>query len=715
MRFLKKRNFVRFTDIKEEVASYLPNADFSLLEKAYVFSAKVHKGQTRLSGEPYLIHPLEVAMILAKLRMDLPTVSAGLLHDVLEDTLTSFGELKELFGEEIANLVDGVTKISKLPLTDPKVSQAETYRKMIMAMAKDIRVILIKLADRLHNVRTLEYHEEEKRKLIAKETIEIYAPIAHRLGIEWMKNELENLAFQHLDPVAYNEIYRKLRRFEKEKQKYIEEVKEILKKILKENGIEAEIQGRIKEPYSVYEKMKRLGIDFEQVYDLLAFRVIVNTEQECYQALGIIHSLWTPVPGRFKDYIALPKPNFYQSLHTTVIGPYGERMEVQIRTWEMHKVAEDGIAAHWKYKTGKGLGEEEVKKIGWLRQILELQRELEDPKEFLHILKIDLYPDEVYVFTPKGEVKVLPKGATPIDFAYSIHTDIGNHCYGARVNGKLVPLDYELKSGEIVEILTSPKAHPNRDWLKFAKTSRARAKILKFLREQEKKHAIILGQELCEKELKKVGLSLSEFQKKEEFKNLLESFNFKSSDDLFAAIGFGKITVSQVVDKIAPQETPVKKSESKRIKLDNLIKINGMENLLVYFAKCCNPLPGDEVVGFITRGHGISIHTSDCPNVLSIPPERYVEVEWKGENGFLFPVKIKVQAEDRKGLLAALSNSISQMGINILKAYVNTTKTGEALNFFEVEISNTKQLEKLLSHLRKVKGVKRVERVKKWV
>jgi GTP pyrophosphokinase len=715
MRFLKKRNFVRFTDIKEEVASYLPNADFSLLEKAYVFSAKVHKGQTRLSGEPYLIHPLEVAMILAKLRMDLPTVSAGLLHDVLEDTLTSFGELKELFGEEIANLVDGVTKISKLPLTDPKVSQAETYRKMIMAMAKDIRVILIKLADRLHNVRTLEYHEEEKRKLIAKETIEIYAPIAHRLGIEWMKNELENLAFQHLDPVAYNEIYRKLRRFEKEKQKYIEEVKEILKKILKENGIEAEIQGRIKEPYSVYEKMKRLGIDFEQVYDLLAFRVIVNTEQECYQALGIIHSLWTPVPGRFKDYIALPKPNFYQSLHTTVIGPYGERMEVQIRTWEMHKVAEDGIAAHWKYKTGKGLDEEEVKKIGWLRQILELQQELEDSKEFLHILKIDLYPDEVYVFTPKGEVKVLPKGATPIDFAYSIHTDIGNHCYGARVNGKLVPLDYELKSGEIVEILTSPKAHPNRDWLKFAKTSRARTKILKFLREQEKNHAIILGQELCEKELKKIGLSLSEFQKKEEFKKLLESFNFKSSDDLFAAIGFGKITVSQVVDKIAPQETPIKKSERKRIKLDNLIKINGMENLLVYFAKCCNPLPGDEVVGFITRGHGISIHTSDCPNVLSIPPERYVEVEWKGENGFLFPVKIKVQAEDRKGLLAALSNSISQMGINILKAYVNTTKTGEALNFFEVEISNTKQLEKLLSHLRKVKGVKRVERVKKWV
>jgi GTP pyrophosphokinase len=715
MRFLKKRNFVRFTDIKEEVASYLPNADFSLLEKAYVFSAKVHKGQTRLSGEPYLIHPLEVAMILAKLRMDLPTVSAGLLHDVLEDTLTSFGELKELFGEEIANLVDGVTKISKLPLTDPKVSQAETYRKMIMAMAKDIRVILIKLADRLHNVRTLEYHEEEKRKLIAKETIEIYAPLAHRLGIEWMKNELENLAFRHLDPVAYNEIYRKLRRFEKEKQKYIEEVKEILKKILKENGIEAEIQGRIKEPYSVYEKMKRLGIDFEQVYDLLAFRVIVNTEQECYQALGIVHSLWTPVPGRFKDYIALPKPNFYQSLHTTVIGPYGERMEVQIRTWEMHKVAEDGIAAHWKYKTGKGLDEEEVKKIGWLRQILELQQELEDSKEFLHILKIDLYPDEVYVFTPKGEVKVLPKGATPIDFAYSIHTDIGNHCYGARVNGKLVPLDYELKSGEIVEILTSPKAHPNRDWLKFAKTSRARTKILKFLREQEKNHAIILGQELCEKELKKIGLSLSEFQKKEEFKKLLESFNFKSSDDLFAAIGFGKITVSQVVDKIAPQETPIKKSERKRIKLDNLIKINGMENLLVYFAKCCNPLPGDEVVGFITRGHGISIHTSDCPNVLSIPPERYVEVEWKGENGFLFPVKIKVQAEDRKGLLAALSNSISQMGINILKAYVNTTKTGEALNFFEVEISNTKQLEKLLSHLRKVKGVKRVERVKKWI
>ena len=715
MRFFKRRNFVRFTDIKEEVASYSPDADFSLLEKAYVFSAKVHKGQTRLSGEPYLIHPLEVAMILAKLRMDLPTISAGLLHDVLEDTLTSFQELKELFGEEIANLVDGVTKISKLPFSDPKITQAETYRKMIMAMAKDIRVILIKLADRLHNVRTLEYHEEEKRKLIAKETLEIYAPIAHRLGIEWMKNELENLAFQHLDPVAYNEIYRKLRHFEKEKQKYIEEVKKILKNKLKENGIEAEIQGRIKEPYSVYEKMKRLGIDFEQVYDLLAFRVIVNSEQECYQALGIIHSLWTPVPGRFKDYIALPKPNFYQSLHTTVIGPYGERMEVQIRTWEMHKVAEEGIAAHWKYKTGKGLDEEEAEKIGWLRQILELQQELEDSKEFLHILKIDLYPDEVYVFTPKGEVKVLPKGATPIDFAYSIHTEIGNHCYGARVNGKLVPLDYELKSGEIVEILTSPKAHPNRDWLKFARTSRARTKILKFLREQEKNHAIILGQELCEKELKKVGLSLGELQQKEEFKKLLELFNFKSPDDLFAAIGFGKITVSQVVGKIAPQETLVRKGKSRKINLGTLIKINGMENLLVHFAKCCNPLPGDEVIGFVTRGHGISIHTSDCPNVLSVPPERYVEVEWKGENGFLFPVKIKVQAEDRKGLLAALSNSISQMGINILKAHVSTTKSGEALNFFEVEISNTKQLEKLLSHLRKVKGVKKAERVKKWI
>jgi len=715
MRFLKRRNFVRFTDIKEEVASYLPEADFSLLEKAYVFSAKVHKGQTRLSGEPYLIHPLEVAMILAKLRMDLPTISAGLLHDVLEDTLTSFQEIKELFGEEIANLVDGVTKISKLPFTDPKITQAETYRKMIMAMAKDIRVILIKLADRLHNVRTLEYHEEEKRKLIAKETIEIYAPIAHRLGIEWMKNELENLAFQHLDPVAYNEIYRKLRHFEKEKQKYIEEVKKILKNKLEENSIEAEIQGRIKEPYSVYEKIKRLGINFEQVYDLLAFRVIVNSEQECYQALGIIHSLWTPVPGRFKDYIALPKPNFYQSLHTTVIGPYGEMMEVQIRTWEMHKVAEEGIAAHWKYKTGKGLDEEEVKRIGWLRQILELQQELEDSREFLHILKIDLYPDEVYVFTPKGEVKVLPKGATPIDFAYSIHTEIGNHCYGARVNGKLVPLDYELKSGEIVEILTSPKAHPNRDWLKFARTSRARAKILKFLREQEKNHAIILGQELCEKELKKVGFSLGEIQKREEFKKLLELFNFKSPDDLFAAIGFGKVTVSQIIGKIAPQETLVRKGKSKKINLGTLIKINGMENLLVHFAKCCNPLPGDEVIGFVTRGHGISIHTFDCPNVLSVPPERYVEVEWKGENGFLFPVKIKVQAEDRKGLLAALSNSISQLGINILKAHVSTTKSGEALNFFEVEISNTKQLEKLLSHLRKVKGVKKAERVKKWI
>jgi len=715
----RRRHIIRFNDIREQVESYFPEADFSLLEKAYVFSAKVHRGQLRLSGEPYLIHPLEVAMILARMKLDLASICAGLLHDVLEDTLTTYDELEETFGQEIAQLVDGVTKISKLYFTDREEEQAENYRKMIMAMTKDVRVILIKLADRLHNMRTLEYHQPEKRKIIARETLDIYAPIAHRLGIEWMKNELENLSFKYLDPNAYSEIARRLRKFEKEKGKYIEEIKQILKGKLSDHGIKAEVHGRIKEPYSVYSKMQRLGIDFDRVYDLIAFRVIVGTEKECYQALGVIHSLWTPVPGRFKDYIALPKPNLYQSLHTTVIGPYGERMEVQIRTWEMHKVAEEGIAAHWRYKGGKGITEEDIRRFGWLRQILELQQELDDSREFLRNLKIDLYPTEVYVFTPKGEVKALPKGATPVDFAYSIHTEVGHHCAGARVNGRLVPLDYELRSGETVEIITSPKAHPSRDWLKFVKTSRARAKILRYIREQERSHAIGLGKDLCEKEFKKAGLSLRELQGKGEIDKVAQSFSFRSADDLFAAVGFGKITPQQVLGKVAPQALARERApEPRRRRIfgtSDLIKVDGMEDLVVHFARCCNPLPGDRVVGFVTRGRGITIHTADCPNLLSVPPERCVEVEWKVEKGFALPARIKVYADDRKGLLAALTTSISNHGVNITKAYISTTKAGEAVNYFELEVSSAKQLNKLLTSLRKVKGVKRVERVRRWV
>ncbi len=717
-----RRNLIRFLDVKEEVESYLPDTDLSLLEKAYIFSAKVHKGQSRLSGEPYLVHPLEVSLILAKMKLDLPSVCAGLLHDVLEDTLTSYEELKENFGEEIAQLVDGVTKISRIPFPNKEEEQAENYRKMIMAMVKDIRVILIKLADRLHNMRTLNFQPPDKQKIIAQETLEIYAPIAHRLGIEWIKNELEDLSFRYLKPEAYEDIKRRLKKFEKEKETYIEEAKKLIKDTLSLHGIKAEVQGRIKEPYSVYTKMEKLGVEFDQIYDLIAFRVLVDSEKDCYQALGIIHSLWTPVPGRFKDYIALPKSNLYQSLHTTVIGPHGERMEIQIRTWEMHKVAEEGIAAHWHYKGGKKLSEEDIKRFGWLRQILELQKEVEDSREFVRNFKIDLYPNEVYVFTPKGEVKVLPRGATPVDFAYSIHTDIGHHCIGAKVNGKWVPLDYELHSGETVEIITSPKAHPSRDWLKFVKTSRARAKILRYIREQERIQAINLGREICEREFKKVGLVFNDFLNKGELERVAQSLSFRSTDDLLAAIGFGNITVQQVLSKVSPELLPqrqpkvdkVEKAKKKFFGTSDLIKVDGMEDLLVRFARCCNPLPGDRVIGFVTRGKGITIHTLDCPNLLTVPQERCLEVEWKTEKFSLFPVKIKVVAEDRKGLLASLSTSISNHGVNITKAYVSTTSFKEAINYFEIEVSGVKQLEKLMNAIRKIKGVKKVERIKKW-
>ncbi len=716
----RRRKITRFNDILEQVESYYPEADLSLLQKAYVFSAKVHRGQVRLSGEPYLVHPLEVAAILARMRLDLATIAAGLLHDVLEDTLTTYEELERVFGGEIAQLVDGVTKISRLQFRSTEEEQAENYRKMILAMTKDIRVILIKLADRLHNMRTLQYHQPEKRRIIAQETLDIYAPIANRLGIDWMKTELEDLAFRHLEPDIYEDLSKKVKRERKRREKYIEEVKSILRERLLEQGIKAEVSGRLKEPYSIYRKMQRLGVGFEGIYDIVAFRIIVDTVKECYQALGIIHSLWTPVPGKFKDYIALPKANMYQSLHTTVIGPYGERMEIQIRTWDMHRVAEEGIAAHWKYKEGDRITEEDVKRFGWLRQILEWQQEMEDSREFLRSLKVDLYPAEVYVFTPKGEVKALPKGATPVDFAYSIHTEVGHRCVGAKVNGRLVPLDYQLRSGETVEILTSPKGHPSRDWLRFVRTSRARAKILRYVKEQERSESIALGKELCEREFKKAGLNLKGLLKVGELEKVAQAFSLKGADDLFAAVGFGKVTAQQVVGRLLPQPPePKREGRIKRLikrvtKSKDLVRIDGIDNVIVHFARCCHPLPGDKVVGFITRGRGITVHTADCVNILAADPARRVEVEWVMDKNSTLPARIKVYAEDRKGLLAAITSSISNHGVNITKAQVKTTKTGGAINLFELEISNTEQLEKLLNSLRKIKGVRKVERVRKW-
>ena len=496
---------LRFNDILERVLSYNPNADVDLLRKAYVFSAKVHLGQVRLSGEPYLIHPMEVTGILTQLKLDVASVATGLLHDTVEDTLAALEEIRENFGDEIAQMVDGLTKISRIPIRSSEENQAENFRKMILAMVKDIRVILIKLADRLHNMRTLKYHTPEKQVEIAQETLDIYAPLAHRLGIDWIRLELEDLAFQYLRPDLYEEIQRKIARREKERTSYIDEVKRTLMKKLYENHIQGEVSGRIKQSYSIYRKMRDQKLDLDEVYDITAFRVVVNTIKECYDVLGVIHSVWKPIPGKFKDYIGLPKENMYQSLHTTVIGPHGQRIEMQIRTHDMHRIAEEGIAAHWKYKEGK-LEEADDKRFTWLRQLLEWQRDLKDDVEFIESVKVDLFPNEVYVFTPKGTVKQFPFGATPVDFAYSIHSDVGNHCVGARINGKIVPLRYELRSGDTVEIITSPKQKPSKDWLKNVKTSRAKTKIRQWFAAEEREKSIVLGKEILEKELRKHGL-----------------------------------------------------------------------------------------------------------------------------------------------------------------------------------------------------------------
>ncbi len=715
---------LRFNDILESLTSYNPNADTDLLKKAYVFSAKVHLGQVRLSGEPYLNHPMEVAGILTQLKLDVSSLATGLLHDTVEDTLTTLEEIQKNFGEEIAQLVGGLTKISQIPLRSFEEGQAENFRKMILAMVKDIRVLLVKLADRLHNMRTLEYHVSQKQVEIAQETLDIYAPLAHRLGIDWIKSELEDLAFQYLHPDIFQEIQSKIKRKEKERSRYIDEVKRTLMKKLYENHIEGEVAGRLKQIYSIYQKMKGQNIDFDQVFDITAFRVIVNTIKECYDVLGIIHSLWKPVPGKFKDYIGLPKENMYQSLHTSVIGPYGERIEIQIRTNEMHKIAEEGIAAHWKYKEGKVFQEAEDKRFTWLRQLLEWQRDLKDDAEFIESVKVDLFPHEVYVFTPKGTVKQFPIGATPIDFAFNVHSDVGSHCMRAKVNGKIVPLKYELRSGDTVEIITSPSGKPSKDWLKFVKTSRAKTKIRQWFTAEEREKSITLGKEILEKELRKFSLQQAKLIKSGDLAKVADEFSFQSVDDLIAAVGYGKVTANQIIGKILPQEKLEQQEEQQQEgRLKHFIKkitrgpkdallIKGVDNVMVRYAGCCNPLPGDKVVGFITRGRGVTIHTSDCPNAMDDDPNRRVEVEWDSTKEYIYPVRIRVYSEDKKGMLAEISNTISSHEANIKNARVNTTDDNKAVGTFEVEIRDLIHLKKVIKGLEKIKGVNRVERIR---
>ncbi|MDG5467668.1 bifunctional (p)ppGpp synthetase/guanosine-3',5'-bis(diphosphate) 3'-pyrophosphohydrolase [Deltaproteobacteria bacterium IMCC39524] len=712
---------IRIDDILEAIRSYHADADLDAVRKAYVYSAKVHQGQTRLSGDSYMTHLMEVASILTRLHMDVPTIMTGLLHDTIEDTLSTEAELREVFGDEVAEMVDGVTKISKITFKTSEERQAENFRKMLLAMARDIRVILVKLADRLHNMRTLSHQPEERRLKIAQETADIYAPLANRLGISWVKSELEDLSLRYLEPETYKTLSKKISQHRRERDKYVATVKKKLEDILKEHDIDGQVQGRLKHICSIHKKIVKQKIEFEQIHDLIAFRIIVPTVRDCYAMLGVIHSSWKPVPGRFKDFIAMPKANMYQSLHTTVFGPSGQRMEVQMRTAEMHSVAEEGIAAHWKYKEGKSAAHADEGRFSWLRQMLEWQKELKDSSEFMSSVKVDLFPEEVYVFTPDGDVKELPKQSTPIDFAYSVHSDVGHRCNGAKVNGRLVPLRTELKNGDIVDIITSTNQTPSKDWLKFVKTSKAKNRIRHWVKDQERQKSLELGRDLLEKELRKFGFSYNRALNLDTVKGALSELGFRNFEDLQAAVGYGKVTCNQVLSRIIPEQfkaeapKPSKLSQvlgKIRRKPVDAINVQGLEGILVRFSKCCNPLPGDEVIGFISQGLGVTVHAADCPRVLETDPDRRVEVSWNRQKGATRSVKIRVYSLDQKGILATITKVITKNAANILRASVYSTNDGRGIHSFEIDVQDVQHLTRVMESVQKVKGVQQVERVR---
>ena len=704
----------------EEIPKYQPGADLSVLERAYRFSEASHQGQQRASGEPYLSHPLEVAHLLVGFRMDVTTVTAGLLHDVLEDTAATKEQLEREFGKEIADLVDGVTKLGKLAFSSREERQAENFRKMLVAMARDLRVLMIKLADRLHNMRTLDYLPLEKSRKIAQETLDIYAPLAHRLGMAKVKAELEDLALRTLQPEDYLELQRRVAKRRLEREADINHAITILEQKLSEVGIESQIRGRPKHFFSIWKKMHDQGREFDEIYDLTAVRVITSSVRDCYGTLGVVHSLWKPVPGRFKDFIAMPKVNMYQSLHTTVIGPKGDPVEIQIRTPDMHRIAEEGIAAHWLYKEKKTGKDRADDSLVWLRQLLENQQDTKDPGEFLDSVRVDLFPDEVYVFTPKGDVKALPEGSTPIDFAYGVHTKVGEHCVGAKVNGKLVPLRYTLRQGDIIEIVTSPNQHPSRDWLKIVKSSRARSKINQWLKIEERARSIELGREMFEREAKKYRLNPSALLASDEMTRAAADLGYPGPDDLLAAIGYGKASLHQLLNKVAPGATletveRPRPSAGTRPTTDQGVRIRGVEDLLVRFARCCNPLPGDAIVGFITRGRGLTVHARECLTVAKsvLDRERLIDVEWDVEEPAKRPVRIAVYiGNDRPGLLSEITGAISSRNGNITKAEVTVTDDRRGINNFVVEVADLRQLQDIMTAIRLVPDVMNVERVR---
>jgi guanosine-3',5'-bis(diphosphate) 3'-pyrophosphohydrolase len=716
---------IRFEDLIEKVRTTNPDADVELLRRAYVFSAYEHKGQVRHSGEPYLVHPLEVADLLADMKLDVVAVAAGLLHDIVEDTQTPIERIKELFGADVAHVVEGVTKLGAIPFSSSEERQAENFRKMLLAMVDDIRVILVKLADRLHNMRTLHHLPEERRLKIAQETRDIYAPIANRLGMSKIKNELEELAFKYLEVKPYEALRQRVEGRRRETEGLIEELTKTVSAKLAEAQVPIiHIDGRIKRLFSIHQKLKRQKIDLDQVYDFMALRIVTHSIKDCYAALGIIHQTWSPVPGRIKDFIAMTRPNGYQSLHTSVVSDRGFPFEVQIRTAEMHRVAEEGIAAHWKYKEGRLGADRDEQYFIWLRQLLEFQQEVRDPQEFLQNLKIELYPEEVYIFTPKGEVKALPRDATPVDFAYAIHTDVGHQCVGARVNGKMVPLRTRLRNGDIVQVMTTAGHHPSRDWLNFTVTSRARNKIKHYIHAEEKERSLDLGRKVFEKEARRYGLNMKSLTEGPGFNAALNDYGYSKAEELYAALGYGKLAVKSVLAKIVPQEQLKETHETGLAQVASVvrrvlgpaeekIKVRGFDDLMVFRARCCNPIRGEQIVGYITRGKGVSVHAAACTNVVNLlyDPERKIDVEWdKGSDILPYTVRLSLQVEDRKGILADVTSKIAGINTNIRNVEATSDADSRGRIDMTVEISDLKHLQKVVKALRSVDGVVDVER-----
>ncbi len=721
-----------YRELEAKIREYRPKDDLTPLETAFRFARKYHEGQTRDSGEPYMVHPVKVAHILADMRMDLVAMETGLLHDVVEDTSVTVEQVRKEFGDDVARCVDGVTKLTKLDFFSAEDRQAESFRKMLLAMVEDIRVIMVKLADRMHNMRTLSYLSAERRERIARETIEIYAPIAHRLGMGKIRGELEDLAFQYLEPDAYKEILDAIESRRHSNEGFLDEIRRTVEAELRREGIPARLEGRAKRPYSVFQKLRRQKITVDQVYDLMALRIVTDSVKNCYAALGVIHNEWRPIPGRIKDFIAIPRPNLYQSLHTSVVGPHGQTFEVQIRTEEMHRIAEEGIAAHWKYKEGRKGPAADDQRIAWLRHLVEWQRDVQDPTEFMSTLKVDLYPEEVYTFTPRGKVIVLPRDATPIDFAYAIHSDVGQTCTGAKVNGRIVPLRSSLRNGDIVEIITQSGHEPSKDWLAFVKTSRARNKIKHVINASERIKAIDIGQKYLDKEARRLGVALSKVTKADTEK-AVSDYGYAKMEDLYAALGYGKYSARQVLSKLAPgmvkdDPTDVRNAApaadtsagalpavpGRPLDGDAVIKVRGVDDLLVYRAKCCNPIRGEAIVGYVTRGKGVAVHSRMCPNVQSLmyDVERKIEVEWARAAEDSFPVRIVVHTDDRPGMLNSLTSVLSDESANIrsLEAKADTDQAGGVVEM-TVEVRDKKQLERLVGAMRRLSGVRDVERL----